>query len=155
MQEWGKARWSPLATTFRSSSWYCLVNCEGLATGYPKTSSEWRLWRRLPNCPIFQWWSLILQANARNLFNLKGLLRSFSDSTWLHVNFHESFLALINVHDSKAIHLANTLGCNVGTMPFTYLGLPLGTTRPSIQDFTPLLYRIESILAGISIFLSN
>jgi hypothetical protein len=30
---------------------------------------------------------LILPALANNLFNLKGLLRSFSDSSGLHVNF--------------------------------------------------------------------
>jgi hypothetical protein len=29
-----------------------------------------------------------------------------------------------------------------------YLGLSLGTTRPSIQDFTPLLSRIESWSGG-------
>ena len=40
---------------------------------------------------------LILQASANNLFNLKGLLRSFSDSSGLQVNFCKSFLVPINV----------------------------------------------------------
>jgi hypothetical protein len=35
---------------------------------------------------------LILPASANNLFNLKGLLRSFSDSSGFHVNFSKSFL---------------------------------------------------------------
>jgi hypothetical protein len=39
-------------------------------------------------------------------------------------------------------------------MPFTYLGLPLGSTKPSIQEFSPLLTRIERRLFGISKFLS-
>lgn len=39
-------------------------------------------------------------------------------------------------------------------MPFTYLGLPLGTTRPSVQEFTPLLSKMEKRLAGVSKFLS-
>jgi hypothetical protein len=39
-------------------------------------------------------------------------------------------------------------------MPFTYLGLPLGTTKPSVQDLTPLLNRVERRLGGISRFLS-
>lgn len=34
---------------------------------------------------------LILPGDARVLFNLKGLLRSFSNSTGLHVNFNKSF----------------------------------------------------------------
>jgi len=97
---------------------------------------------------------LILLDDARVLFNLKGLLRSFSDSTGLHVNFAKSFLVPINMNDNRATHLANTFGCKVGDMPFTYLGLPLGTTKPSLIEFTPLLSKIETRLSGISKFLS-
>jgi hypothetical protein len=34
-------------------------------------------------------------------------------------------------------------------MPFTYIGLPLGTTKPVVQDFTPVLTRVEKRLMGI------
>ena len=34
-------------------------------------------------------------------------------------------------------------GCVVGKMPFTYLGLPLGTTKPTIMDFMPLVTSVE------------
>jgi hypothetical protein len=97
---------------------------------------------------------LILPGDAIVLFNLKGLLRTFSDSTGLHVNFGKSFLVPINMTNAKALHLANTFGCQVGEMPFTYLGLPLGTTRPNVLEFAPLVCRIERRLAGISKFLS-
>jgi hypothetical protein len=50
--------------------------------------------------------------------------------------------------------LAGTLGCQVESMPFTYLGLPLGTTKPVIQDYMPLLSRVEKGLMGISSFAS-
>jgi hypothetical protein len=86
---------------------------------------------------------LIVPADARVLFNLKGLLRSFSDSTGLHVNFHKSFLVHINMDAQRATHLAMTFGCNIGSMPFTYLGLPLGTHRPTFRDFMPLMNKIE------------
>jgi hypothetical protein len=39
-------------------------------------------------------------------------------------------------------------------MPFTYLGLSLGTTKPTVQEFSPLLTRIERRLSRISTFLS-
>lgn len=97
---------------------------------------------------------LILPGDARILFNLKGLLRSFSDSIGLHVNFNKSFMVPVNMSDARVSHLANTFGCKVGSMPFTYLGLPLGTTKPSLQEFSPLLTRIERRLTGISKFLS-
>jgi hypothetical protein len=38
-------------------------------------------------------------------------------------------------------------------MPFTYLGLPLGTTKPTITEFAPLLTKIKRRLSGISKFL--
>lgn len=93
---------------------------------------------------------LILPADGRLLFKLKGLLRSIFDSTGLHVNFRKSFLVPINVSESRTIHLANTFGCAIGTMPFTYLGLQLGTTKPTLQDFSP----IENRLSVVSKFLS-
>ena len=89
---------------------------------------------------------LFMPGDARVLFNLKGLLRSFSDSTGLHVNFGKSFLVPINMTESRATHLARTFGCQVGSIPFTYLGLPLGTTKPTLLEYSPLLNRIEKRL---------
>ena len=97
---------------------------------------------------------LILQTDGRILFNLKCLLRSFSDSTGLNVNFQKSFLVPINVSQSRTSHLSRTFGCAIGTMPFTYLGLPLGTTKSTLQDFFPMMTRIENRLSIVSKFLS-
>lgn len=85
---------------------------------------------------------LNLPGDAKCLFNLKGLLRSFSDSTGLHLNFGKSFLVPINMGNGKATHRANTFGCKVGSMPFVYLGLPLGTTKPTVLEFSPLLSKM-------------
>jgi len=109
------------------------------------------------NFPIVQYADdtlLILPGDARTLFNLKCLLRSFSHFSGLHVNFGKSFSVPINLTNEKAIHLARTFGCSIGTMPFTYLGLPLGTTNPTLQEFTPLLTKIEKRLCGVSNYLS-
>jgi hypothetical protein len=56
----------------------------------------------------------------------------------------------INVGEEKTSILVATLGCMVESMPFTYLGLPLGTTKPLIQDFMPILSRVEKRLMGIA-----
>jgi hypothetical protein len=42
----------------------------------------------------------------------------------------------------------------VAEMSFTYLGLPLGTTRHIVEDFHPLLNRIEMRMMGINRLLS-
>jgi hypothetical protein len=39
-------------------------------------------------------------------------------------------------------------------MPFTYLGLPLGTTKPTIEDLSPLVDHIKRRLNACSKFLN-
>jgi hypothetical protein len=82
---------------------------------------------------------IIMPTEAKQLFFLKCLLHSFAESIGLKVNFHKSFIVPINVTDEKTEILASTLGCQIQSMPFTYLGLPLGTTKLVFQDFMPLL----------------
>jgi hypothetical protein len=50
--------------------------------------------------------------------------------------------------------LANILGCTIGTLPFTYLGLPMGTTKPHMEDLTPLTDRVERKLCACANWLS-
>lgn len=76
---------------------------------------------------------LLLQADARQLFFLKALLHSFETSLGLKVNYRKSQLIPINVSQEKTQLLANTLACQIGSFPFTYLGLPMGTTKPRIN----------------------
>jgi hypothetical protein len=39
--------------------------------------------------------------------------------------------------------------------PFSYLGLPMGTTNPKVEDFLPLVQRIERRLTPTSNFLTQ
>lgn len=68
---------------------------------------------------------LIMKASQREIFCLKGLLQSFTKSTGLRVNYAKSQMIPLNLSHEQAINLANTFGCQIGTLPFTYLGLPL------------------------------
>lgn len=61
----------------------------------------------------------------------------------------------INVEQSKMVQLVAILGYKIGTFPFTYLGLPLGTSKPKVEDFFPMLKRIERRLTGCSTLLST
>jgi hypothetical protein len=97
---------------------------------------------------------VILPADAVRLWTLKSLICSFADSTGLKVNYNKSFLVPVNVENEKATHLARTIGYQVAEMPFTYLGLPFGTTRPAVEDFLPFLNRIERRMLGLNRLLS-
>ena len=50
--------------------------------------------------------------------------------------------------DVSAQNLTSILGCNIGQLPFTYLGLPMGTTKPTVQDMMPLVDRVEKKMSA-------
>lgn len=60
----------------------------------------------------------------------------------------------INVDAPHEALLANFVGYQVGSMPFTYLDLPIGTTRPVVSEFLPMLNRIERRLMDFNTLLS-
>lgn len=110
-----------------------------------------------PNFPVIQYADdtlIILEASGRQLLCLKGLLETFGQATGLRVNYAKSCLVPINTSREKAEHLAGVLGCQVGSFPFTYLGLPLGIVKPNLQHFMPLIDRIDRRLAICSSALS-
>jgi hypothetical protein len=98
---------------------------------------------------------LILEACPRQLFFLKAMLNSFADSTGLHVNYHKSNIYPINVSDQKMAILANTFHCKVGSMPFTYLGLPLGLKNPTWEHSSPSFRRLKEGLHQHLFFISG
>jgi hypothetical protein len=95
---------------------------------------------------------LIMEASARQLVTLKSLLFSFSNSTRLRVNYS---MYPINITDQKLDHLAQTFDCVKGSLPFTYLGLPLSLRKPKVIDFSPLVTKCERRLVATSSFLNQ
>jgi hypothetical protein len=97
---------------------------------------------------------MIMPTDQTQLLSLKEILANFSASTGLQVNYNKTTLVPINVDSAHANSLANIFGCKVESLPFTYLGLPLGTTRPSVADLMPLVSRLDKKLSGISSLMS-
>jgi hypothetical protein len=97
---------------------------------------------------------LFLEAPTQ-LLVLKDLLSSFASATGLRVNYNKTVMLPINISQEKLKSLANTFQCQIGRMPFTYLGLPLGSTKPKIHDFLPLVKKVERRLLSTACFLSR
>jgi hypothetical protein len=92
---------------------------------------------------------IIMKACPTQVLTMKEILQKYADSTGLHINFHKSSLIPINLSTQPGL-----LGCNIATMPFTYLGLPLGTTKPTVQDPMPLVDRIERRVSATFLMMS-
>jgi len=78
---------------------------------------------------------IFMQGDARQLFFLKAILNSFAESKGLKVNYAKSMMVPINISEERFNILAQTFGCSKGTLPFTYLGLPLSLSKPTVADF--------------------
>jgi hypothetical protein len=108
-----------------------------------------------PDFPVIQYADdtlIVLKANAAQLICLKGILHAFSESTRLKVNYSKSCMMPINLDEDRLSHFARTLQCKQSNLPFTYLGLPLGITKPSLEFFLPIVQRVERRLNGIADF---
>ena len=96
-----------------------------------------------------------MPAIEAQLLAIKDMLIIFNSSTRLRVNFSKSSMIPINVPEEEVASLAFAFGCSIGQMPFTYLGLPIRTTRPRIQDLIPLVDKVERRLSASSAMLNQ
>jgi hypothetical protein len=93
---------------------------------------------------------LIMEVCPQQLFALKTILNTL-DSIDLKVNYSKSSMVPINnVSHERLQHLASTFQCQARAFPFTYLGLPLCSNNPTIQDCMPLVHRVERRLVSTS-----
>ena len=91
---------------------------------------------------------LLMPACPRQAVIIKNILSDYAQSIGLKINFHKSTLIPINLDQQTTADMASIFGCSIGSMPFTYLGLPLGTSRPSLNDFMPLVSKVERNLSS-------
>ena len=65
----------------------------------------------------------------------------------LKVNVSKS--EMVPIGEVNNMHaLAKILGCRVGSLPMTYLGMPLGMSHKSSPIWNPILEKIERKLTG-------
>ena len=70
------------------------------------------------------------------------------------MNYSKLVMVPINVQPDRMEILASAFGCAIGSMPFTYLELPMGTTKPKMEDLTPMMDSVERRLSGCATWLS-
>jgi hypothetical protein len=96
----------------------------------------------------------IIPASVDQISTMKTILQTYAACTGLKINFNKTQLIPINISNEVANALAESIGCRVTSMPFTYLGLPMGTTRPTVEDLMPLVCAVEHRLSSSAIWLT-
>jgi len=64
-----------------------------------------------------------------NLWTLKALLQGFESASGLKINFAKSYLIGVNVQADFMDMACSFLHCSQGSIPFRYLGLPVGANH--------------------------
>jgi hypothetical protein len=145
---------SPLLFVLASDLLQCIINkaCQKGLLKMPIPSRDGS------GFPIIQYADdtiIFMKASQRELLCLKALLETYGQSTGLRVNYSKSGLVPLNMSEQHAEFMAGVFGCKIYGMPFPYLGLPMGSTKPRFEDFSPLMDRIERRLIGISSLLTH
>lgn len=60
------------------------------------------------------------------MVSMRRILRMFEMLSGLKVNFHKSSLVGINIERGELDSMANILKCEVGSIPFSFLGIRVG-----------------------------
>lgn len=86
-------------------------------------------------------------AKEEQVQNLVAIIRFFEAVSGLKVNLFKSEVIGISVEGHILHCLVDLMGCEVGSLPTTYLGLPLCIGNASKSLWSPVVEQIEQNLA--------
>jgi hypothetical protein len=90
---------------------------------------------------------LFCDACPEQVTYLRRVLTCFEAVTGLRVNMSKSEMVPIGAVPNLS-HLADILSCQLGTLPMTYLGMPLGSSFKALGVWNPIIEKVERRLAG-------
>ena len=85
---------------------------------------------------------LFCKFNEEMVENLRKTLLVFEWYSGQKINWENSAICGINIEDSKILSTSNNLNCKVESLPFTYLGLPLGGYPKNALFWQPILDKV-------------
>jgi hypothetical protein len=81
-----------------------------------------------------------------NVRSIRAVLLLLEEVSGLKVNFNKSMLTGVNISSTWLSEAASVLNCRTGTIPFVYLGLPIGGDSRRLSFWKPVVDRIEARL---------
>lgn len=81
-----------------------------------------------------------------NIKNLARILRCFHIASGLKVNFNKSKVFGVGVSIQETTRWALPLGCEPSSLPFNYLGVPVGANMNLKKNWQPVIERFQTKL---------
>lgn len=97
---------------------------------------------------ICRWHYCFCPQNLEYLLNIKKVLILFHLASGLQVNFHKTSTLGVLVAESWVQNVAQSLLCEIGKLPFTSLGLPIGGKTSQISLWDPIIEKMKKKLAS-------
>ena len=86
---------------------------------------------------------IMLDCSDNSIRNLKLILYCFEWLSGLKINFHKTEVYVFSFEYSEKLRLANMLNCALTELPMKYLGIPVSDKILTINDFFPILQKIN------------
>lgn len=74
-----------------------------------------------------------------NVLAIKAIPRSFKLASGLKINFAKSYFGAIGVSERWSFDAARCLNCRLLSIPFVYLGLPIGANPRRGRVWDPII----------------
>jgi hypothetical protein len=91
---------------------------------------------------------LFCKGSASNIQALSSLFVRYGQSSGQFVNPQKSSIFAGSIPHSRLAIIANSLGFQIGTLPFTYLGVPIFKGKPKKCHLQPLADKVKLKLAS-------
>ena len=83
----------------------------------------------------------------QNVKTIKSILRAFELASGLKINYAKSCFEAMGQSQQWIMQAAGYLNCRILSMPFTYLGIPIGANPRRSELWDPIIRKSEKKLA--------
>lgn len=86
----------------------------------------------------------ITTGNLSNARAMRSILKNFELISGLKVNYGKCSIMGLNLENSRVEQMAAILSCEVGSFPFTYLGIKVGGNSKCAAEWDHLVQKVKS-----------
>ncbi|GKC55577.1 putative RNA-directed DNA polymerase, eukaryota, reverse transcriptase zinc-binding domain protein [Tanacetum coccineum] len=91
---------------------------------------------------------IVTEWTNHDMDNLKRVLHVFHLASGLKINMHKSNVFGVGVPREDVVAMARRTGCEAGSFPFKYLGLPVGSNINRIDSWSHLVSKFNDKLSN-------
>jgi len=91
---------------------------------------------------------LFYKATNSNIQTLTDLFQKYAQSSGQFVNPHKSFIYFGSINHRRLVNIATCTGFNIGSLPLTYLGVPIFKGKPKTVHLQPYADKVKIKLSS-------